>query len=375
MSTLIRARGPRELLAYVPYRLGYRPHESVVLVGLRGPRGRVGLVARVDIADVADLEHGPQVARTVLAHLAADGASRAAVVVYTDAPLRAGGPEAARERAAVEHCRETVEARFGPTDVWVVTTTGWGCLDCDDPACCPAGGRPPSELESSEVGAHMVLSGASVADSREDAFRIQPAAPDARRSAARASRRARERSSERSTSDAVDRRPEGLVAWRRAVALAAGAPTGRSPDLPPALLGRVEAALDAVPVRDAVLLSLVPGVGDLPERTARGGGDVDAGTGEAIGRIVDPAVAVAPVPEETEPARVVLEAVVAHAARRRAAPALTLLALIAWWHGDGGRASERVREALAQDGSYRLALLLSSALDAGVPPGWVRAQG
>jgi hypothetical protein len=159
------------------------------------------------------------------------------------------------------------------------------------------------------------------------------------------------------------------------VALAAGAPTGNSPDLPPALLGRVEAALDAVPVRDAVLLSLVPGVGDLPERTARGGGDVDAGTGEAIGRIVDPAVAVAPVPEETEPARVVLEAVVAHAARRRAAPALTLLALIAWWHGDGGRASERVREALAQDGSYRLALLLSSALDAGVPPGWVRAQG
>ncbi|WP_454043629.1 DUF4192 domain-containing protein [Cellulosimicrobium sp. Marseille-Q8652] len=373
MSTLIRARGPRELLAYVPYRLGYRPHESVVLVGLRGPRGRVGLVARVDIDDVADLEHGPQVARTVLAHLAADGASRAAVVVYTDAPLRADGPTAARERAAVEHCRETVEDTFGPTDVWVVTTTGWGCLDCDDPACCPPGGRPTSELESSEVGAHMVLSGAGVADSREDAFRIPPAAPDARRSAARASRRARAASTAPSTPGAVAWRQDGLAAWRRAVALVAGAPPGRSAELPPALVGRVEAALDAVPVRDAVLLSFVPGVGDLPERTARGG-DVDAGTGEAIARIVDPAVAIAPVPQETEPARAVLEAVVAHAARRRAAPALTLLALIAWWHGDGGRAAERVREALAQDGSYRLALLLASALDAGVPPGWVRAR-
>ncbi|WP_435736193.1 DUF4192 domain-containing protein [Cellulosimicrobium sp. PMB13] len=375
MSTLIRARGPRELLAYVPFRLGYRPHESVVLVGLRGPRGRVGLVARVDIDDVADLEHGPQVARTVLAHLSADGASRAAVVVYTDAPLRAGGPEAARARAAVEHCRETVEDTFGPTDVWVVTTTGWGCLDCDDPVCCPPGGRPASELESSEVGAHMVLAGASVADTREDAFRIPPAAPDARRSAARASRRARVRSSGRPASEASTWRQEGLAAWRRAVALAAGAAPGSPPELSPTLLGRVEAALEAVPVRDAVLLSFVPGVGDLPERTARGGGDVDAGTGEAIARIVDPAVAIVPDPEETEPARVVLEGVVAHAARRRAAPALTLLALIAWWHGDGGRASERLREALAQDGSYRLALLLSSALDAGVPPGWVRARG
>uniref|UniRef100_UPI0014961882 DUF4192 family protein n=1 Tax=Cellulosimicrobium cellulans TaxID=1710 RepID=UPI0014961882 len=117
----------------------------------------------------------------------------------------------------------------------------------------------------------------------------------------------------------------------------------------------------------------VPGSGDLPERTVRGA-DVDAGTGTAIARLVDPSAGVAPDPAVTGPARRALEAVVAHAAHGRAAPALTLLALLAWWHGDGGRAAERLREALVHDPAYRLALLLSSAVDAGVPPGWVRAQ-
>jgi hypothetical protein len=370
MTTLIRARGPRELLAYVPYRLGYRPRDSVVLVGLRGPRGRVGLVVRVDVDDLADLERGPQVARTVLAHLSADGARRVVLVVYTDAPLRAGVPTAARERAAVEHCREAVEELVGPADAWVVSSTGWGGLDCTDRECCPAGGRPLSELEGSEVGAHMVLAGESVADSREDALRIPRAAPDARRRAARAAHRARSRPGAPS---GLEWRAEGLAAWRQAVRLRGGGDGEPAEVLPAALLGRVEAALESVPVRDAVLLSFVPGTGDLPERTVRGV-EVDSGTGAAIARLVDPAVALPPDPALTGPARAVLEAVVGHAARGRAAPALTLLALVAWWHGDGGRAAERLREALAHDPAYRLALLLSSAVDAGVPPGWVRAQ-
>ena len=90
MTTTIRARGPRELLAYVPFRLGYRPDDSAVLISLRTPRGRVGLVARVDLGDLADLEHGPQVARTLVSHLCSDGARRAVLVVYTDADLRTG---------------------------------------------------------------------------------------------------------------------------------------------------------------------------------------------------------------------------------------------------------------------------------------------
>lgn len=393
MTTLIRAHGPRDLLAYVPYRLGYRPRDSVVLVGLRPPRGRVGLVVRVDVGDVADLEHGPQLARSVVGHLAADGAQRVVLVVYTDEPLRPGGAEAARARAAVEHCREAAEPDLGPADVWVVSTSGWYALDCAEAECCPPGGRPLRDLESSEVGAHMVLAGNALADTREDALRIPRAPADERRRAARAARRVRDRAREVGLSAphedpgaaAVERRVESLREWRAAIARAAAherdrpghrtsaartAPGG----LPPAtVLGRIAAGLGSVPVRDAVLVSLVPGTGDLADRTVRGG-DVDAGTGRAIASIVDPVAGLAPDPDVTGPARAVLEAVVAHAPRGCAAPALTLLALVAWWHGDGGRAGRRLDEALAEDPTYRLALLLSSALDAGVPPGWIRAD-
>ncbi|MGX1573521.1 DUF4192 domain-containing protein [Cellulosimicrobium funkei] len=392
MTTLIRAHGPRELLAYVPFRLGYRPQDSVVLVGLRPPRGRIGLVVRVDVADAADVEHGPQLARSVVGHLAADGARRVVLVVYSDAPLRASGVAAARVRAAVEHCREAAEPHHGPVEAWVVSSTGWYALDCAEDDCCPPEGRSLRELESSEVGAHMVLSGAALADSREEALRIPPAGADARRRAARAARRARDRARSVAAGDdvasRVAARVSALALWRTAVAQVAardrardggrtdGGPVGDGAGaaVPAAtVLGRLAAGLESVPVRDAVLLSLVPGTDDLPDRTVRGG-DVDAGTGRAIAAVVDPGAGLAPDPAVTGPARAVLEAVVAHAPRGSTAPALTLLALVAWWHGDGGRARRRLAEALAEDPTYRLALLLASALDAGVPPGWVRAD-
>jgi len=379
MTTLIRAQGPRELLAYVPYRLGYRPQDSIVLVGLRSPRGRVGLVVRVDVADLVDPDHGPRLARSVVGHLTADGARRVVLVLYSDALLDAGGPDAVRARAAVARCRDAAEPVHGAADTWVVTSSGWFGLDCDDPDCCPPGGRALRELESSEVGAHMVLAGHGLADSREEALRIPRASADARRRAARAARRVREQAlaaapDARGGADGLDHRVRALAAWRDAVALVArdepGAPSGG----PTATeLGRLAAGLESIPVRDAVLVSLVPGTGDLADRTVRGA-DVDAGTGAAIAAIVDPVVGLAPDPEVTGPARAVLEAVVAHVPRGRATPALTLLALVAWWHGDGSRASQRLDEALAEDSTYRLALLLASALDAGVPPGWIRAD-
>ncbi|MET3977360.1 DUF4192 domain-containing protein [Cellulosimicrobium sp. TH-20] len=389
MTTLIRAQGPRELLAYVPFRLGYRPQDSVVLVGLRPPRGRIGLVVRVDVADAADVEHGPQLARSVVGHLAADGARRVVLVVYSDAPLRVAGVAAARARAAVEHCREAAEPHHGPVEAWVVSSTGWYALDCDEDDCCPPEGRSLRELESSEVGAHMVLSGAALADSREEALRIPRAGADARRRAARAARRVHDRARAEGSGAGRDAgtaaRSAALALWRAAVAQAAVHEASRADRPTPheggggaaapaaTVLGRLAAGLESVPVRDAVLLSLVPGTGDLPDRTVRGG-DVDAGTGRAIAAVVDPGAGLAPDPAVTGPARTVLEAVVAHAPRGSTAPALTLLALVAWWHGDGGRARRRLDEALAEDPAYRLALLLASALDAGVPPGWIRAD-
>jgi hypothetical protein len=57
--------------------------------------------------------------------------------------------------------------------------------------------------------------------------------------------------------------------------------------------------------------------------------------------------------------------------RRLQAAPLTLLALVAWWRGEGGLAGARVREALEIDADYRLAALLTDMLSAAIPPGWV----
>ncbi|MBO9569182.1 MAG: DUF4192 family protein, partial [Cellulomonas iranensis] len=122
--------------------------------------------------------------------------------------------------------------------------------------------------------------------------------------------------------------------------------------------------------RDAVLVSLLPGTGDLPERAvARDGGDEDDAVRAAVGRLVDPATGRAP-DDAVRAAERALEGVVAHGRRRAQAPATTLLALLAWWRGDGARAGVLVERAVTDDPGYRLAHLLRGALDAGLAPGW-----
>lgn len=389
MTTTIRARGPRELLAYIPFRLGYRPQDSGVLVSLRTSRGRVGLVARVDLDDLADLEHGPQVARTLVSHLSSDGAARAVLVLYADVDLRAGGASAARERAAVEHWTEAAEGYLGEPEVWVVSATGYHGADCQDETCCPPGGRPLADLESTEVGAHMVLAGATVAPSRAQATSIPVLDAVLRRKASRAANRWRaRRDAALATHD-----HEGLTAWRQEGLAAWRAATGvveqahRSPEegaraplaaaVPATVLGRLEVALESVPVRDAVLLSFVAGNDELATLTATAVADEQVGTGTAaaLAAVVDPDSGLPPDPLRARCAREVLEAVAGAGRRGAQAPALTLLALLAWWDGDGVLATDRLAAALDADPAYRLALLLERALDAGLAPGWARQQG
>lgn len=369
----LRVTEPREMLSLIPYQLGFHPSESVVAVSLRPPRGRVGLAVRVDLPDLASREDGPQLAREVVAHLDGDGADRALLVVYTrDDPRRGPDPVVA---AAVAHFREAAEAPYGKVPAWAVTSTGYLSLDCDD-TCCPPGGRPLADLSSTQVSAQMVLAGSSVADCREDVGRIRSAGSEARRSVARVRRRwhARGVLAHDDGGAAVERwRADGVAAWRRAVdeqLERAGGPTAAS-------LGRLEAGLLDVRVRDAVLVALVPGQGDLPERCVRGeapGREDDAALGRALALIVDPLDGVPAPPAATRVHEAVLAAVVAHGERGHQAPALTLLGLLSWWRGDGARARILLERALADDDGYRLALLLEQSLSCGVPPGWVRAS-
>lgn len=366
----LRVSEPREMLALIPHRLGFHPHDSLVAVGLCPPRGRVGLVVRVDVADLADPAHGPALARSLVANLDRDGAERSLLVVYT-----AGDPRGdAQVEAAVEHFREAAEAPFGDVPGWSVTDTGYRGLDCDDD-CCPPGGRPLDELATTQVNVQMVLAGSIVADRREDVGRIRPAGGEARRSVARVRRRWQSKGlvALDEGAAALERwRVDSVAAWRRAVDEQLDRPGGPTA----AVLGRLEAGLTDLRVRDAVLVALVPDTGDLAERCVRGERPSrrdDAALGRALALVVDPLAGVPAPPVATRVHEAVLEAVVAHGENGRQAAALTLLGMLAWWRGDGARAQILLERAMDDDGGYRLAMLLQDALACGVPPGWVRS--
>lgn len=369
----IRVSEPREVLAYIPHRLGFRPSQSAVLVSLRGPRGQVGLVMRVDLRDLVDPAVGPQLARSAVTTLDRDGARRVMCVLYTEGGDPRDAPSSLH--TAVRHVRDAVEGPFGSPDVRVVTPTGYLEWDCDDDACCPRGGRPLHELESTQVGAHMVLAGSSVLDSREALVRIVRADEQARRSAARVRRRWEDRRCaawEAGPDDVARWREESVAAWRSAVAHAGDAATGRA-----APWGRLEAGLGDRRVRDAVLVALVPGTGDLAERCVRGvvpHPDDDAAMGIAMRRIMDPVDGVLPPVEECRLHERALESVVAHGRTKDQAPSLTLLAVLSWWRGDGARTQMLLEQALAQDPEYRLAVMLGHLVANAVGPGWAQRR-
>jgi len=368
-------RSPHDLLAAIPYRLGFRPAECVV-VACTTADGHLGLVARVALDDLAR----PDVADGLepLVRAVVDQRPRAlTAVLYT---ARDGAPARALLGTAIAAVDVGVDV-----DRWIVTDGGYRGIDCDDPACCPEQGHPPAALETSEIAVAHVLAGRQVAPSREVAYRIAPAPADRRALAGRAARRSHDTAADCPDESARRAwRTAALDAWREATRCVP-VPTERhrghdapaDQPLGAALLGRVAAGLADRRVRDAVLLTLVPGGdgGAQDTVTAADPAAVDRATAETLARVVDPADAVRPDPGKAERAQAVLELVVSHTPRRWHAPAATLLAFLAWWRGDGARASYRVDEALAADPDHRLAHLVASVVAAGLPPGWVRAEG
>lgn len=111
-----------------------------------------------------------------------------------------------------------------------------------------------------------------------------------------------------------------------------------------------------------------------PEVAPADAASVSAAVRRTLDVLLEPEHAEEPREDVASAARAVLEAVVAHGRTGRQAPACTLLALLAWWAGDAIRARLLVDRALAEDPSHRLAELLDRALGVGLAPGWLRRR-
>ncbi|WP_298806618.1 DUF4192 family protein [uncultured Pseudokineococcus sp.] len=424
---VLRVSDPRELLALVPHQLGFTPRRSVVLVCLRGERRRVGLVVRADLPAVDERERRLLAAHRVEADLVdrlgavvdrlvalavRDGAAAVVAVVYDDpaapdpgaaAPVApdpgATHPLLPGAAASGEDARDTsvaglVEVLLGGAcatagvalaDVWWVDGHRFRSLGCREERCCPAAGEPLEALDGTVVAAEMVSRGSSPAGARESLLDdLRPAGAEARldaaRSAASARRRARRAAGEPPRAARV--RAEALAGLRAAaeverlahLAREEGGRGGGADELhDPALLGRLAAALRDPWLRDALLVSLVPGAGDLPEQLVLTGPDERA---EALLETVvgDPGGAREPDPALLEPTCAVLAAVVRHLPGAAGADALAALAWAAWWSGDGARAVSCAERALEARAGTPMAELVLDLVDAGAAPAWVRAR-
>src|SRR5215212_5894946 len=85
--TFVSVQGPGDLVAAVPYLVGFDPVRSVVVVSLRGARLRCGLVARVDLPSP---EQVPAWADAMVGYVLSDRPREVVVLVHHDRPWRPG---------------------------------------------------------------------------------------------------------------------------------------------------------------------------------------------------------------------------------------------------------------------------------------------
>ena len=368
MTDVIRAAEPRDLLAYALYAVGYRPQESLVVLPMAGRR-LVGPVSRHDLPppdpadDVLDPADGTApsptadlVADSLAALLVAAAADAVAMVVFSerDVPGRLLLTVAGRLEAA----------GIVLVDAWQVTADRYHCLTCAGD-CCPPQGRPLTELASSRVSAEMVLSGRSLApDRRAVAGDLTPVAPGTHPQVLRAAAAA-----ERSLRPAAGRvaaRQEVLRRWRRALAQQA------PPE--PAEAGHLLGALADSRVRDAVLLSALPGAERAADLLVRG--EVDARVTAALDAAFGPQPPQAPLVRPRDEVADPVESLLRHLTRSVAGPLrarpLAVMTWLAWWRGDGVLADVLLAEALAADPDHALAGMMRGLLEACCPPPWAR---
>jgi uncharacterized protein DUF4192 len=315
----VNLRNPAQLLAALPYLIGFRPEKSVVVLGHRAPEGnRLGLVLRGDLPRREDRARQAR----ALAPRFAPGAHTGVTLVVVGGRRRSGGPPP--HAGFVDELADAL-GEFGLPVLHAMWTAGitagapWACYADED-----CGGELP-DPRATVTAAVATEGGMVMFDSRDElAALLAPRSPEAL--ARRAERLARQPSLPW---------PDATCVADAAAVIRAAFDRQRRGEEPPtdeeAVL--LASALTITEIRDGCLAMAVPPGGPAAREAER---------------LWLTLVRELPAPERAEPA--------------------ALLAYTAFMRGDGTFAGMALENALEAAPGHVLAGLLTTVLRFGFPP-------
>jgi len=144
MTTLT---SPHDLLAAIPFLIGYHPQDSLVLVALK--HEAVGMAMRVDMPVGVSAEGYDLLA----SHFLRDGADGAFIVAYV------GAGAVDPENVLINTSAALVRAGIDIKESLIVRNNRFRSMICSDLACCPPEGSAIPDLGSSRIAAEHVIAG------------------------------------------------------------------------------------------------------------------------------------------------------------------------------------------------------------------------
>ena len=144
MTTLT---SPHDLLAAIPFLIGYHPQDSLVLVALKDEA--VGMAMRVDMPVGVSAEGYDLLA----SHFLRDGADGAFIVAYV------GQGAVDPENVLINTSAALVRAGIDIKESLIVRNNRFRSMICSDLTCCPPEGSAVPDLGSSRIAAEHVIAG------------------------------------------------------------------------------------------------------------------------------------------------------------------------------------------------------------------------
>jgi hypothetical protein len=143
MTTLT---SPHDLLAAIPFLIGYHPENSLVLVALKDDT--VGMALRVDMpTDIAAESYD-----LLASHFQREAAEAALIVAYVDA-------QTDPEPVLINTSAALLRAGISIKETLIVSDGRYRSMLCHDSECCPPLGTPIPDIDSSRIALEHVIAG------------------------------------------------------------------------------------------------------------------------------------------------------------------------------------------------------------------------